>query len=121
SAKAFLFRIAHNLALDTVRRKRRSPIEAAAEQQFLGAAEESPELGARLGLQEKIELLTDIVARLPSRRREVIILCKFEQFSAQAAADRLGRTRRAVENDLARGIREVREKLRVRGIDSLYE
>jgi RNA polymerase sigma factor (sigma-70 family) len=121
SAKAFLFRIAHNLALDTVRRKRRSPIDPVAEWQAIGAAEDSPGIAVRLGQQEKIEVLTDIVAALPPRRREIIILCKFEQLSAQAAADRLGRTRRAVENELARGIREVRERLQARGIDSLYQ
>lgn len=121
SAKAFLFRIAHNLALDTVRRKRRSPIDAIAGSQYFDATEDAPAISARLGLQEKIEILTDIVAALPPARREVIILCKFEQLSAQEAADRLGRTRRAVENDLARGIGDVRKRLRSLGVDTLYE
>lgn len=121
SAKAFLFRIAHNLALDTVRRKRRSPFDAISDQQYLSAAEDVADVAARLTRKEKIELLTDIVAALPPRRREVVILCKFEQLSAQETADRLGRTRRAVENDLARGIAEVRKRLEAHGINSLYE
>lgn len=120
AVKAYLFGTARHRALNFLRRKRRSPIDSVSNLEALGAYEHRPTAADVLSLQEKVELLTDLIAALPPRQREAIILTKYEFLTAQEASDRLGRTRRSVENDLLRGIKEVRAQLQRHGIDSLY-
>lgn len=120
SAKAFLYKIAKHVALDALRHRRRSPIDAVSSLQTLDVLEDRPSVADAVGLQEKIEVLTDIIAALPAQRREIIILCKFRRLSAQEVADQLRLDRRTVENQLYRAVRQCEERLRARGISTLY-
>lgn len=122
SAKAYLYGIARHGALNFLRRRRRSPIDSLSSLEHLGAYEDrQASVEVALTIQQKVELLTDLVAALPPRRREVIILCKFELLTAEAAATQLGRSLRSVQSDLFRGINDVRAQLRSRGIKSLHD
>ena len=120
SAKAFLFKIARHLALDVIRHERRSPIDAVSDLSQLGVIEDKPSVADAIGLQEKIEILTDAVAALPARRREIVILRKFRQLSQAEVARQLGVSERTVENQLYRGIRQCEAYLRGHGIETLY-
>lgn len=120
SPRAFLYKIAKHVALDSLRHQRRSPIEAVSNLDALGVLEDKPGVADAASLQEKIEVLTDVIASLPTRRREIILLCKFRRFSAQEAADQLGLDRRTVENQLFRAVRQCEVQLRARGITNLY-
>jgi len=120
SAKAFLYKVAKHIALDSLRHQRRSPIDAVSNLDALDVLVDSPAAADAGGLQDKIEILTDLIAALPARRREIILLCKFRRFSAQEAADHLGLDRRTVENQLYRAIRQCETQLRARGIQNLY-
>lgn len=120
SAKAFLFKVARHLALDTIRRARRSPIEAVSDLSQLGVIDDKLDAAALASLREKIEALTDAVAALPERRRTIVILRKFKCLSQTEVAAQLGVTERTVENQLYRGIRQCEEFLHLRGIESLH-
>lgn len=120
SARAFLYRIAKHIALDAIRHQRRSPIDAVSSLEALGVLEDKPGVADAASLQERIEVLTDIIAALPVRRREILLLCKFKRLTAQEAADQLGLDRRTVENQLFRAVRQCEAQLRARGIHNLY-
>ncbi len=120
SAKAFLYKVAKHLALDTVRHHRRSPIDAVSDIEGLDVLEDRAHAADAVSLQEKIEVLTDVIAALPARRRDILILRKFRRLSQRETADALGLSERTVENQLYRAVRQCEEKLRARGIRNLY-
>ena len=65
-------------------------------------------------------VLADAVASLPTRCREIIILCKFKGLSQKEVAAQFGISERTVEVQVARGVKRCEEYLRKRGIHSLY-
>lgn len=65
SAKAFLFRIARNLALDTVRRGRNSPIDSVTDLAGLFVIEDKPDAASVATRQQEIEMLVEAIATLP--------------------------------------------------------
>lgn len=119
-AKAFLFKIARHLALDVIRHERRSPIDAVSDLSQLGVLEDRLSLAEALDLQEKIEALTDAIASLPARRREIVVLRKIRCLSQSEVARQLNVSERTVENQLYRGTQQCEAYLREHGFDSLY-
>ncbi len=71
--------------------------------------------------REKERLLAEALAKLPERAHEVVILCKIEGLSHAAAAERLGISKRTVDEHLRRGIKRLGHELRKRGVERLYE
>ncbi|MES2693145.1 MAG: RNA polymerase sigma factor [Verrucomicrobiota bacterium] len=120
SAKALLFKIARHLAIDLIRHHRRSPIDAVSDLSQLGVIEEGLTAFETVGLQEKIEMLTDALASLPARRRDIVVLRKLQRLSQAEVAARLGISERTVENQLYRGIRQCEAYLHQRGLKTLH-
>jgi RNA polymerase sigma-70 factor (ECF subfamily) len=120
SARAFLFKVARHLALDLVRRKQRSPVQAVGDLDGLFVLEEEPDVAERCSFQEKIDLLAEAIALLPDRRREVVILCKLRRLPQKDVSARLGISERTVENQLFRGIKQCRRFLAARGVTTLF-
>lgn len=121
SARSFLFRIARNVALDGLRRNYISPIALVSDLEALQVADEKSDLGATLALREKAALLSDCLATLSPRSREVIILCKLQGLSHQDAGQRLGISDRTVDEHMLRGLKRLSEELRRRGCENLFD
>lgn len=120
SAKAFLFTIAQHVALDFVRRERRSPIQAVGNLAELDVVEDRPAAAETLGRSEKIQLLIEAIDALPARCREVVILRKLRLVPQREVAARLGISEKGVENQLARGLERCRAFLRKRGVTDFF-
>jgi RNA polymerase sigma-70 factor (ECF subfamily) len=120
SAKGFLFRIAHRLALDRVRRIRRSPVDESGNLDQLPVAVDAPAPYESLGREEKVRLLIDAIDALPARCRNVVILRKLELLSQRDTAVRLGISEKGVEIQLARGLERCRAFIRARGVPELF-
>lgn len=120
-AKAFLFRVARNVALDRRRRSRSGLEIAASETAVHNVADEGADVAAVIRAREKERLLAEALATLPERAHEVVILCKIEGLSHAAAADRLGISKRTVDEHLRRGVKRLGHELRKRGVEGLYE
>ena len=117
SAKAYLFTVARHLALNLLRRERRSPVDFSGDIAGFGVLENRPGVAEALTEQEKIDLLTDALAALPARTRAILLLHKFDGLAQSGVAARLGLTEKAVEHQIARGVRLCTEFLRTRGHD----
>ncbi|MES2696368.1 MAG: RNA polymerase sigma factor [Verrucomicrobiota bacterium] len=117
SARAFLFRVARNLALDVVRRRRVAPVEAVGELAELRVVDERPGAAETLNAQEKLAVLTDALDALPVRCREAIILCKLQGKSYREAAMSLGIAEKTIAEHVYRGTQRLGEELNKRGID----
>jgi RNA polymerase sigma-70 factor (ECF subfamily) len=115
-ARAFLFRVARNLALDLVRREARSPLVPVADPAALGVADERADAIAGLDDARRIELLTEAVGALPPRCREIFLLCQVEGRPQREVARQLSLSENTVAVQSARGLQRceafVRRRLR---------
>lgn len=118
SAKAFLFRVARNLALDAVRHERASPVEAVANLAAIGVVEERPDVAELLTREEKARLLGEALAELPARCREIVFQHKIKGLSQREVAERLGLSEKTVANQIALGVKRCEAYFQRRGIDS---
>jgi RNA polymerase sigma factor (sigma-70 family) len=114
SAKSFLFQIASNLAIDTVRRHRSSPIDDVTDFAALFVMDDRPDAAASAARQQEIELLVEAIDALPDRCREIFILRKLRGVSQKDIAARLGLSEQTVQVQAARGLRRIAERLRRR-------
>ena len=108
SLRAWLFRIAHNRALDLLRRRAiraTEPIEAADE--IVDPASADPV--ETLMRQEAIETAVERFTELPVMQRSAVILKDILDLSLQEIADTLDLTVNAVKAHLARGRTRLKE------------
>jgi RNA polymerase sigma factor (sigma-70 family) len=119
-ARAFLFRVGRNVALDALRHERASPIDAHAELAHIDVADERPAAADLLSHEEKCALLGEALASLPERCREIVFLHKIRGLSQRAVADKLGLSEKTVANQVARGVQRCETYLRRRGVE-LFE
>jgi len=120
SVRAFLFKIARNVALDGVRRSGISPITPITELAALPVADESCDPEAALALRDKASTLADALATLSPRARDVIVLCKLHGLSHQEAGRQLGIAEKTVDEHMLRGLGRLSDELRRRGHGDLF-
>ena len=121
SVKAFLFRVARNVALDRHRRTRGDLETDLDNRSVQNVIDEAADVAETISSLEKERLLADALAILPSRAHEVVILCKINGLSHCEAARQLGISARTVDEHLRRGMKRLGEELRKRGLHRLYE
>jgi RNA polymerase sigma factor (sigma-70 family) len=120
SARAFLFRVARNIALDLVRRNKNSPITAVGDLAELPVIEDKRGVAETISIDEKVALLADAIAALPPRCRQVVMLCKLKGLTHREAAAELGISERTVDEQILRGLKRLDEELRKRGVSSCF-
>jgi RNA polymerase sigma factor (sigma-70 family) len=115
-AKAFLFRVARNVAIDWARSRRASPIDpggALAAMTVVDDALSGPETAI---LNERAALLADALDALPSRCREMVICCKLQGRSYKEAAMQFGVSEKTVAEHVYRGAQRLGQELIKRGV-----
>jgi RNA polymerase sigma-70 factor (ECF subfamily) len=115
STKAFLFQIARHLAVDGLRRNS-TPLIASRDLAALAVIDDKPDAAEQLDYHERVAVLSDALAALPDRCREVVYLRKFRGLHQKEVAAQLGISVRTVESQFARGMRLCEAHLRRRGI-----
>jgi len=115
SARAFLFTVARNVALDLIRRHRNSPIDPVGDLGALAVMEDRPGVVEAASTEEKVRLLAVALTSLPPRSREVIMLCKLQGLTHREAAVHLGIAEKTVDEHLLRGLKRLGELLRRQG------
>jgi RNA polymerase sigma-70 factor (ECF subfamily) len=108
--KAYLFRSARNLAHD-FRTRRASRMLPTDDSLLEAAAPESPGTADLVIVRQESADLHAAILSLPPRCREVLALRSFEGLSHAAIAERLGISRSAVEKQIARALRLLRDRL----------
>ena len=120
-AKAFLFRVARHVALDSVVAQKRSPIEAVGNLAELPVVEEKADVIEAISANEKVRMVATALVRLPPRCREVVMLRKLRGLSRAEVAARLGISEKTVDEQLARGIGKLEAILRAQGVDRHFQ
>lgn len=102
--KAFLFRIARNVALTRLTQKSRQIIDYIEESSDSPFLEEMPSADAEVEAEESLGLYCEAVASLPDKGRQVYLLRKVHGLSHKAIAERMNLSVSSVEKYLVRGI-----------------
>lgn len=111
-ARAYLFRMAVNLAIDHLRSEQVRARHLDATSVFEDVPGDIPSPDRIVDYQQRVAILRDAVEELPPRRREVFKLHKFDGLSHAQIASRLGISRNMVEKHIIRGLAHCRERLR---------
>ena len=109
--RAFLYRTASNLAVDSLRRQQvrlKGVGEASAIEQ-IPSLESSPEDVA--DARERLEILRQAIADLPPKCRTVFLLHKFENLSHAEIAARFGISKNMVEKHIIKAMAHCRKRM----------
>ena len=110
--QAYLFRTAHNLALNALARKANLLVDYMEDFPEPEVLTESIALEETVAAQRRFELFCRAVATLPEQCRQVLVLRKVYGLSQQEVATRLGISVSTVEKHLAKGMLRCTAQLR---------
>lgn len=117
STKSFLFQIARHFVVDGVRRARTARTECLGDLAGLCVLEDRRDAAETLTYGEKVSFLAEVLASLPARCRQIMIMRKFDEMSHAEIASRLGISERTVESQITRGMKLLAARLRERGLE----
>ena len=122
--RPWLLRIAHNLALNEVRRHQSRPVAASEDEMEVASAEladtsvESDPVGAT-SLRERALVVRQAVAQLPLPQRRAIELAFYGGLSQAEVAAALGDPLGTIKSRIRLGMQRLRELLADAGVDEL--
>lgn len=106
--RAFLFRVARNLALNELKKKSRHITDYLEESEEHSHEHVTPNLEDELAAREHLGLYCEAIAQLPTQCRRVCLLRKVHGLKHQEIADRLNLSRASIEKHLQKGARACR-------------
>lgn len=110
--RSYLYRTAHNLAVDHIRETVRRRTDAVAAGDLAGLADERPSLEDAADARQRLDRLRRIVQELPERTRRVFVLNRIDGLTHREVAVRLGISDSSVQKHLAKALRHVMRRLR---------
>jgi RNA polymerase sigma factor (sigma-70 family) len=110
--KFYLYRTAHNLAIDHVRARQRRKTVTASHDQLADIREDKPSVEDAFAAREELDRLETIVAELPLLTRRVFLLTKVKGMTHAATADFLGVSPSSVQKHLNQALQHVMRRLK---------
>ncbi len=110
--RSYLYRTAHNLAVDHVRQLQRERIAVLSDETFEAIADDSPTPEQTAVGRAELELMRAALAELPERTRQVFALVRIEGRTYRDVAARLEISESSVQKHLAKAIKHVMQRLR---------
>ena len=104
NGRAYVYRVAHNLIVDHYRQRQRLPATVAEDDVLANVSDPRPGPQQRYLLIEQWRQLDAVVAALPPRSREVLMLARVEAMSLADIARQLGITRQTAHGHLLRAL-----------------
>lgn len=115
-ARAFLFTTARNVAIDHVRRTRRTPVDPIDDTAEIVLLEPAMGTAETLDRAQRHEAMLTALGTLPERCHEVMLLRYVDGFSAQEIAAHLGLAPATVRVHLMKGVRDCAQFFREHGL-----
>jgi RNA polymerase sigma factor (sigma-70 family) len=112
--RSYLYRTAHNLAVDHVRRQQRERTDPVATDAIAGVADDRPSPERTADGQSEVAAVREALLELPERTRRVFALARIEGLTYAEVARRLQISESAVQKHLARAVKHVMQRLRPR-------
>ncbi|HEV2156680.1 RNA polymerase sigma factor [Bradyrhizobium sp.] len=111
SPKAYLFRIALNIAADRRRAEKRR-LTSDEVDALLEIPDDRPDAARVIEDRSEVNLLRHAIAELPERRRRVLMLSRIDGMPNREIAALLGVTVRTVETDLKQAVEHCADRLK---------
>lgn len=111
AAKAFLFTVARNLALDQLRQRQVVRFDALSELDETAMPDDLPGVVDTVGRRQELQLLTEAVQSLPERCRQVVTMRKIYGLPQKEIARQLGISEHTVEAQVGLGVKRCAEYL----------
>ena len=102
--RAYLFQVARNLAIDEMRRRAVAPFRAVADPDRLEVASSAPSPEDELIAAETVEQVRRLLASLPARERDALLLFKLEGLTHKEIGKRLGVSVHSARRYIARAL-----------------
>ncbi|MDD1606786.1 MAG: RNA polymerase sigma factor [Methylococcaceae bacterium] len=109
--RAFLFRVARNLAFDHLKHKKVTENYAQAQHPILESTLEALSIEQILENNQYIDTLKQVIDELPPRCRDAFILNKMHEMSYVEVAQHTGISESGVEKHIMKGLRHCRHRL----------
>ncbi len=109
--RPFMLKIAHNLALDYLRKQKNRPT-ASSEEAVEEVIAPIPEHLELLVNERRTQQLKDAIAELPPRAKEALMLAKFREMTLKEVANEMNITQTMVEKHLKTALQKCRTALR---------
>ncbi|MFZ5779020.1 MAG: RNA polymerase sigma factor [Pseudomonadota bacterium] len=111
NARAYVYRVAGNLAIDALRRERRTASDLADAETGEGVPDPAPSAEVWTLDRERLRLLELALDELPRNAREALLLSRVEGCSFAEIADRLGVSQSMVAKYIVQALRHCRDRL----------
>lgn len=113
--RAFLFATARNHIASQARRSQIVSFDLMADLEILGVADEGPTPDRNLLARDDVRRLLSVLDGLSPRLREIVRLRKVEGLTGRETAERLGVAVTTVDQQLARAIRQIADRMSATG------
>jgi RNA polymerase sigma factor, sigma-70 family len=110
--RSYLYRTAHNLAVDHVRKQRREQTDCVANDDLTEIADDRPSQEQAAAGQSELDRVRAALLELPERTRQVFALARIEGLTYREVAERLEISDSSVQKHLAKAIKHVMQRLR---------
>ena len=115
SFKSFLFSVSYNMIISALRKKRRDRESfSSLLDEMTVATQESAD--SNLIYLEQLEQIEATIDRIPSMRKKIFCMSRYEGLSYAEIASTLGIAKNTVENQISAALKFLREELGNRGI-----
>ncbi|MFT4052886.1 MAG: RNA polymerase sigma factor [Novosphingobium sp.] len=111
--RSYLYRTAHNLAVDHVRRPEKRFITQSEDSVLETVAEDVPAIDDAVAARHMLERLQHIVGELPERTRHVFVLIKIDGLSYPETARRIGISESSVQKHLRMALAHVIQRMKL--------
>lgn len=109
SPRAFIFKVAENLALSEITRKANQITYYMGDMEDLEVIDDKPSAIEHLVNQEKLLNISKAIESLPPQCQKVVVMRKVFGFTHSEIASRMGISTKTVENHLTRGLQRCQE------------
>lgn len=114
-SRSYLYRVAHNLAVDHIRKSSRDRIELPGDPVIAALPDDYPGQDIRTADRQILRYLRMVLDEMPERTRRIFALNRIEGLSYQQVARRMGISESAVQKHLARALGHAVQRLREQG------
>jgi RNA polymerase sigma factor (sigma-70 family) len=102
--RAYFLEVARNILFEQLRRSRIVRIETVTEIEALNIPDREPSQEQTIIARDEIARLRGLIAKLPHRCQQILVMRKIEGISQRAIAEKLGITENTVETQVRRGV-----------------
>ena len=110
--RSYLYRTAHNLAIDHRRRTTRRRTDPTPQADLDSIVEDGPLAEDMVDARQRLALLQAAIAELPDRTQRIFMLHRIEELTYAQIAARLAISESSVQKHLASALRHVMQRLR---------